>query len=97
MVLTFWDMVAGMLNRGLLDEALFFENNGEMWVIWDRIRHLVPAWRLSHKNLALFSNIESACKRFVQVREQNAPSSTDILRRMLWEQQSLMKKTSGNE
>ena len=97
MVLTFWDMVAGMLNRGLLDEALFFENNGEMWVIWDRIRHLVPAWRLSHKNLALFSNIEYACKRFVQVREQNAPSSTDILRRMLWEQKSIIKKTSVNE
>jgi len=54
MVLTYWDMVAGMLSRGLMDQALFFENNGEIWVTWDRIRHLVPAWRLSHTLPPLF-------------------------------------------
>jgi hypothetical protein len=86
MVLTFWDMVAGILNRGLMDQSLFFENNGEMWVTWDRIRHLVPAWRSSHKSLALFRNMEDACKRSEEVREKNAPSSTVILRRMIWAQ-----------
>jgi hypothetical protein len=87
MVLTFWDMVAGMLNRGLMDQALFFENNGEMWVTWDRIRHLVPAWRSSHKNVALFRNMEDACKRSEETREKNAPNSTV----MIWAQKNSIK------
>jgi hypothetical protein len=37
MVLSYWNMVASILNRGLMHEAMFFESNGEMWVVWDRI------------------------------------------------------------
>jgi hypothetical protein len=96
MVLTYWDMVAGILNRGLMDQSLFFENNGEMWVTWDRIRRLVPAWRPSHKNLALFRNMEDACKRSGEAREKNAPNSTVILRRMIWAQKKAIKETPGN-
>jgi hypothetical protein len=96
MVLTFWDMVAGLLNRGLMDQALFFENNGEMWVTWDRIRHIVPAWRSCHKNPALFRNMQDACKRSEEAREKNAPNSTVILRRMIWAQKNLIKEMPGD-
>ena len=96
MVLTFWDMAAGILNRGLVEPALFFENNGEMWVVWDRIRHIIPAWRLSHKNTALFRNLEDACKSSEHARESNAPSSTAVLRRMIWEQKNSVRTIGGD-
>jgi hypothetical protein len=38
MVVSYWDMVAGVVNRGLIADELFFESNGEMWVVWERIR-----------------------------------------------------------
>jgi len=37
MVISYWDMVAGIVNRGLINDELFFDSNGEIWVVWDRI------------------------------------------------------------
>jgi len=31
MVLSYWEMVASIVNRGLIEEDLFFENSGEQW------------------------------------------------------------------
>jgi hypothetical protein len=95
MVLNYWEMVASILNRGLMDEEMFFENNGEMWVVWDRIRQFAPAWRSSHKNPHLFRNLEDACKRFEDSREQNSPGSTMILRRMINDQKNSGTKDDG--
>ena len=36
MVMSYWDMVAGIANRGLVDEELFFESTGEQWGVWER-------------------------------------------------------------
>jgi hypothetical protein len=83
LVLGYWDMAASILNRGLMDEAIFFEYNGEMWVVWERIRQLAPAWRSSHKNPHLFHHLEDACKRLEDSREKNAPGSTMVLRRII--------------
>jgi hypothetical protein len=83
MVLNYWNMVADILNRGLMDETIFFENNGEMWVVWDRIRQLVPMWRSSQMDATLFQNLEGACKRFEHAREQKAPGSMMVLQRMI--------------
>ena len=38
MVIGYWDMAAGVANRGLIDDDLFFENSGEGFWVWDRIR-----------------------------------------------------------
>ncbi len=50
MVISYWDMVASIVNRGLINDELFFESNGEIWVVWDRMRAVVPAWRAAFKN-----------------------------------------------
>ena len=36
MVLGYWDMVANIVNRGLIDEEFFFENTNEQWIVWER-------------------------------------------------------------
>jgi hypothetical protein len=94
-VLSYWEMVASILNRGLMEETMFFENNGEMWVVWDRIRKFVPAWRSSQKNPYLFRNLEDACKRLEDSREKNAPGSIMVLRRMINNRKNSGKKDDG--
>jgi hypothetical protein len=83
MVISYWDMVASIVNRGLINDELFFESNGELWVVWDRMRAVVPAWRLAFKNPHLFSNIEDACKRLEAWREKRSPGSSAAMRQMM--------------
>ena len=73
MVISYWEMVAGIVNRGLINDELFFESNGELWVVWDRMRTIVPTWRAAFKNPTLFSGIEETCKRLEAWRERRAP------------------------
>jgi len=83
MVLSYWEMVASIINRGLINDELFFESNGEMWVVWDRIRGIVPTWRSAYKNPLVFCNLEEACKRLEAWREKRAPGSNAAMRQMM--------------
>src|SRR5260221_12855776 len=73
MVISYWEMVASIVNRGLINDELFFESNGEIWVVWDRIRNVVPTWRTAFKNPTVFCNLEGVCKRFEAWRAKGAP------------------------
>lgn len=42
---SYWDMVAAMVNHGAIDKDLFFDTNGEFFVIWAKIGDLVPELR----------------------------------------------------
>ena len=83
MVLSYWEMVASIVNRGQIDDELIFENNGEIWVVWDRIRSIVPTWRAAYKNPMVFHNLEEACKRLEAWREKRAPGANTAMRQMM--------------
>ncbi len=83
MVISYWDMVASIVNRGLINDELFFESNGEIWVVWDRMRSIVPIWRAAFKNPRLFANIEETYKRLEAWREKHAPGSGAAMRNMM--------------
>lgn len=82
MVTSYWEMAAGLANRGLIDDDLFFESNGELWVVWEKIRALVPAMRVMYKNPDLFRHLESASQRLEAWRERRAPGSNEVMRKM---------------
>ncbi len=83
MTASYWDMVASIVNRGLIDDEMFFENTGEIWLVWDRIRAVVPAWRAAFKNPHVFANLEEVCKGLEAWREKRAPGSTAAMRQMM--------------
>jgi hypothetical protein len=83
MVISYWEMVASIVNRGLINDELFFESNGEIWVVWDRIRGTVPMWRSAFKNPTMFLNLEETCKRLEAWREKRAPGSSVAMRQMM--------------
>jgi hypothetical protein len=82
MVLGYWEMVASIANRGLVDEELFFENSGEQWGVWEAVKDLVPTWRAMFANPQFLGNLEEHCKRLDAWREKRNPGSVETLRKV---------------
>jgi hypothetical protein len=85
MALSFWDMAASLVNHGLLKEDLFFENTGEFWIIWEKVRHLAPALRETRKNPLAWKSLESLARKYEQWMATRAPEALDSLRKRLKE------------
>lgn len=45
MVSTYWDMAASFVNRGAIDEDMFFDSAGEIWVVFSKIQPYVAQMR----------------------------------------------------
>jgi hypothetical protein len=80
MVMSYWEMVTGMVNRGLIDDEFFFENGGEGWVVYDRIRPMLAAMREANGAPNILANLESYGKRFEAWREKIAPGANERMR-----------------
>ena len=92
MVVGYWDMVGSIVNHGLIKEEFFFENTGEFWVVWDRIRKWVPAARTTLKNPMMWHNLETLAGKYEAWMEKRAPEALAALRERL--QKSTAKKGS---
>jgi hypothetical protein len=82
MVIGYWEMVAGIVNRGLVDEDLFFETSGEQWGLWEQLKPVIGAWREMFASPQLFSNLEENCRRMEAWREKRNPGSNEAIRKM---------------
>ena len=80
MVTSYWEMVAGMVNRGLIDDEFFFENGAEGWLVYDRMRPLLPAWREMMGTSNTLRQLESYGQRFEAWREKVSPGANEKLR-----------------
>jgi hypothetical protein len=80
MVISYWDMAAGMANRGLIDDEMFFENSTEGWMVWEKVKAIVPAQREAMKNPTYLMHLESFANRFEAWRERTAPGSLEAFR-----------------
>jgi hypothetical protein len=83
MTISYWDMACSIVNHGLVQEHFFFESNGELWLVWDKIRHLVPAVRERVKNPHIYGNLETLAKRYEAWSEERAPGNLAVRRQLL--------------
>ena len=83
MTVTYWDMAASLVNRGLINVDLFFENTGEFWIIWDKIRNVAPALRELNKNPTTWKNLETLAEKYEQWMAKRAPEALDSMRKRL--------------
>jgi len=83
MTVSYWEMAASIVNHGLIKEELFFESNAEFWVVWDKIRNLVPAVRERFKNPMAWKNLETLAGKYEQWMSKRAPEALDALRKRL--------------
>jgi hypothetical protein len=92
MVMGYWEMVASIVNRGLVDEDLFFENTGEQWGLWQQVKDFVPAWREMFGNPQFLGNLEEQCRRLEAWREKRAPGQNEKLRKVYAQMNQMMQE-----
>lgn len=87
MVLSYWEMVASIVNRGLIDEDFFFENSGEQWVAFEQVKPVLSAWRAMFNSPQFLGNLEEQCKRLEAWREKRNPGSNEAIRKLMAQMQ----------
>ena len=95
MVLSYWEMVASIVNRGLIEEDFFFENSGEQWVVWEQVKPVIGAWRAMFSSPKFLGNLEEQCKRLEAWREKRNPGSNAAIRKMLAQMQLASQATKA--
>jgi hypothetical protein len=83
MVLGYWEMVASIANRGLIDEEFFFENTGEQWAVFEQVKPVLAAWRAMFNSAGFLSNLEKNCANLEAWRERRNPGSNEAIRKMM--------------
>ncbi|HVB99674.1 MAG TPA: hypothetical protein VNJ12_10150 [Candidatus Dormibacteraeota bacterium] len=80
MVTSYWEMAAGLVRRGMVEEDMFFESNAEFWIVWDRLKPISGEVRALFKDPYVWDNLEKLSVRYEHWRERRAPGSTAALR-----------------
>jgi hypothetical protein len=83
MVISYWDMAAGFVTSGAVNQDLFFRNSNEMLFIWLRASEVIPELRRSRHNPVAYSDLEEAAKAMTEWMETRAPGSYEGFRKMV--------------
>jgi len=82
-VLTYWDMVSAIVKRDVLEKELFYETNGEITAVWEKVKHLIPELRDKFDNPAFLENLEEVATGRESYLEAKAPGYLRSLRERL--------------
>ena len=91
MVLSYWEMVASIVNRGLIEEDFFFESSGEQWVVWEQLKPVIGAWRVMFSSPKFLANLEEHCNRLEAWRDKRNPGSNDAIRKVMAQMQQAVE------
>ncbi len=61
---SYWDMVAGFVTSGVLNEELFFQSNREILLVWLRLKPIVAEVRELNKDPKAWRNLETVANAF---------------------------------
>jgi hypothetical protein len=75
MVASYWEMAASFVTSGVLNAELFFQNNGELLFVWERMRPVVPQFREFTKNPHAYRNLETVANAHIKWMESNGPGA----------------------
>jgi len=75
MVGTYWDMAASFVLRGILHDELFFENSGEMLIVWEKMKAFITDLRRVRNNPLLYKNLDAGAQRYIEWLNRNSPGA----------------------
>ena len=90
-LLSYWEMVASIVNRGLIEEDFFFESSGEQWVVWEQLKPVIGAWRVMFSSPKFLANLEEHCNRLEAWRDKRNPGSNDAIRKVMAQMQQAVE------
>jgi hypothetical protein len=85
MTASYWDMAASIVLHGLINEEFFFQNTGEFWIIWQKIKPLSGAARRVFQNPFYWKNLETLSEKYEKWMAGRAPDALEALRKRLVE------------
>ena len=68
-------LAAAFVTSGVLNRDLFFETNGELLFVWERIRHVLPSLREAFQNPKAFHNLEKVGNAFLKYLDSCGPEA----------------------
>jgi hypothetical protein len=63
---SYWDMVAGFVTSGVLNEDLFFQSHRELLLFWLRLKPVVEAARKANKDPNAWKNLETVADAYAK-------------------------------
>jgi len=75
MLVSYWEMAASLVTSGALNQELFFQSNGEILFVWERIKDIAPGFREFLKNPNAWRNLETVANAYIKYMESGAPGS----------------------
>ena len=73
MVVSYWEMAASFVTAGVLNQELFFESNGELLFVWERVKAILPGFRAMMKNPESWKNLEKVGNAYIEHIKAKGP------------------------
>lgn len=83
MVVSYWEMAAGFVTSGVLNQELFMQSNGELLGVWERVRHIVPGFRAMTKNPEAWKNLETMGNAYIEWMKSKGPETYPAFQAMM--------------
>jgi hypothetical protein len=83
MVISYWEQACALLNYGLLHEDLFFETNGEFFMVWERLKPILAPARERFMNRQFLAQMEKAAQRYEAWMETRSPGNIAGMREFM--------------
>ncbi|MFZ3339699.1 MAG: hypothetical protein WA609_18890 [Terriglobales bacterium] len=94
MVASYWEQALAMLNYGLLHEQLFFETNGEFFMVWERLKPMVTGFREQFVAPHMFAHIEKAVQKYEAWMEKTSPGHLARMREFMKQMRGQVTKAA---
>jgi hypothetical protein len=83
MVAGYWEQACSMLNYGLLHEQMYFDTNGEFFMVWERLKPMVPGFRKQFAAPHFLAHMEKAATRYEAWMEKTSPGHLEKMREFM--------------
>jgi hypothetical protein len=83
MVVSYWEMAASFVTAGVLNQDLFFESNGELVGVWERVRFILPGFRAMTKNPEAWKNLEKVGNAYIEYMKSKGPGVYESFQAMM--------------
>jgi hypothetical protein len=64
--ISYWDMVAGFVTAGVLNDELFFQSHREMLLFWLRMKPIINEVRTAYKDPNAWKNLETVAEMYAR-------------------------------
>jgi hypothetical protein len=73
-------MVASFITSGVLNEELYFQSGGEMFLVFIRLEPFLADLRAAFKNPGMYKNVEAVAVRYAAYIDKNDPEASTAFR-----------------